>query len=272
MNPGLVALAVAVVAGGIVAVSSRESRVAVLGLTLAGVSAPLIGDPFPDPLALAVRVVATLLGGYLLWVALRGNPVTRGSRLGWPAEAMLAAAAGLAGYGAIRIVAASGGGGGDAGPAALLVALGPREALAAGTALAALAIGPVLVGRDVLRLGMGLTLGVLAAQLVRVGLAGSPSALEQIVTGGLTVAVAAGVATLAVHALRSGGSLEVSGRRRAAAGPSSPAGSGAPATAAPGAGPASAPPGDGDDPPVAPPRPVTSRPRSGVGRRSVPGR
>jgi hypothetical protein len=69
MSPGLAALAVAVVAGGIIAVSSREARVAVLGLILAGVTAPLIGDPLPDPLALASRVIAMVLGGYLLWVA-----------------------------------------------------------------------------------------------------------------------------------------------------------------------------------------------------------
>jgi hypothetical protein len=196
--------------------------------------------------------------------------VTRGSRLGWPVETTFAAAAGLAGYGAIQIVA-GGGAGGEAESAALLVASGPREALAAGTALAALAIGPVLVGRDVLRLGVGLTLGMQAAQLVRVGLAGSPSALEQIVTGGLTVAVAAGVATLAVHAIGSGGSLEVSGRRRAAAGPGSPAASAALGTQ-PGRDAAGKAPDAGDDPPAAPPRPATARPRSGIGRRSVPGR
>ena len=270
MNPGLAVLAVAVVAGGIIAVSSRESRVAVMGLTLAAVTAPLIGDPLPDPLPLAARVVAALLAGYLLWIALRTDPPTRGSRLGWPVEALIAAAAGAAGYGAIRIVTGGGGLGDGSGTGALLE-LGPREALAAGTALGALALGPVLIGRDVLRLGIGLSLGVLAAQLVRLGLAGPPSALEHVVTAGLSVAISAAVATLAAQAIRSGGGLEVTGSPRAAAGPRAAAKPGASARRAgtgTGAGADDAP---LEDPgPDATDRPVT--PRSGVGRRSVPGR
>src|SRR5688572_22147958 len=87
----------------------------------------------PGLAALGVRVVATLLGGYLLWIALRNQPVTRGSRLGWPVEGLFATAGGLAGYGAIRIV--TGGGGGEGTTTALFAALGPAEALAAGTAL-----------------------------------------------------------------------------------------------------------------------------------------
>ncbi len=268
MNPGLAALAVAVVAGGIIAVSTRESRVAVLGLTLCAVTAPLIGDPLPELLPLAVRVIAAMLAGYLLWIAVRQNPPTRGSRLGWPVESLVAVAAGIAGFGAIRFVT----GGDDPGDLpALLVERGPREALAAGTALAVTAAAPILVGRDVLRLGIGLSLGVLAAQLLRVGLAGNPSSLEHIVTAGLTVAVAAAVATLAAQALRSTGGLELSSTGRGAAGPRPewhPDDPGSPGRAA-------EPPAEEDDPPTWPTSdrtrpPVT--PRSGVGRRSVRGR
>ncbi|HEV8490013.1 MAG TPA: hypothetical protein VGQ58_09530 [Candidatus Limnocylindrales bacterium] len=217
MNLLLAAVAIVVVAGGVIAVSSRESRPAILGLTLAAVAAPLVADPLPDMLPLASRLVAAILGGFLLWVAVRGQPATRGSRLGWPVEGLLAAAAAVAGFGAIGIVAP--------GPAAeVLVGAGravvaPREALAAGFATGALAIGPIFAGRDVLRLGTGLVLAVLAAQLVRVGLAGSPSGLEQIVTAGLTVVVAGASATLAANAVQSGRGLEPSTVPRPAAGP-----------------------------------------------------
>jgi hypothetical protein len=217
VNPLLLAAAIVVVAGGVIAVSSRESRPAILGLTLAAVAAPLVADPLPATLPLAARLVGAILGGFLLWVAVRGQPATRGSRLGWPVETLLAAAAAVAGFGAIGIVAP--------GPAAAVLVgaeravIAPREALAAGFAAAALAIGPIFAGRDVLRLGTGLVLAVLAAQLVRVGLAGSPSGLEQIVTAGLTVVVAGTAATLAANAVRSGSGLEPTTAVRPAAGP-----------------------------------------------------
>ncbi|MFL5679001.1 MAG: hypothetical protein ACJ77B_00200 [Chloroflexota bacterium] len=194
MNAGLAALAVAVVAGGVIAVSARESRVAVLGLTLCGITEPLIGDPFPGPLPLAARLVAAILAGYLLWVAVRHQPMTRGSRLGWPVEALGAAAAGVAGYAAA----------GFAGPAA-----GPAEALAAAFALGYLAIGPVVVGNDTLRLAVGLMLVVLAGSVGRVALGGSPPALEQLVLAGLIVAVAGAAGTIAATAVRRGTGLEV---------------------------------------------------------------
>jgi hypothetical protein len=246
MSPGLAALAVAVVVGGIIAVSSREARVAVLGLILAGVTAPLIGDPLPDPLALASRVIAMVLGGYLLWVALRGVHATAGSPLGWPVETLIAAAAAIAGFGAIQLVFLAGPRGlpGAEAPGALFL-LGPREALAAGTALAVLGLAPVLVSRDVLRLGIGLTLGVVAAGLLRVGLAGSPTALEQVVMAGLGLAIAVGTATIARQAIRTGGGLEVGPEVRPAAAPGRPSG-------------------------AEPADHVT--PRSGTGRRSIPGR
>ena len=253
MNLLLAAAAIVVVAGGVVAVSWRESRPAIVGLTLAAVAAPLVADPLPDTLPLAARLVGAILGGFLLWVAVRGQPATRGSRLGWPVEALLASAAAVAGFGAIGIVVP--------GPAAEVLVgaeravIAPREALAAGFATGALAIGPIFAGRDVLRLGTGLVLAVLAAQLVRVGLAGSPSGLEQIVTGGLTVVVAGTAATLAANAVRSGSGLEPSTAARPAAGPRPGRDSPAGATGDPGA----------DE---AVPR---FGPRS-AGRRSLPGR
>jgi hypothetical protein len=82
--------------------------------------------------------------------------------------------------------------------------LGPAEAHATGFALAALAIVPVTTGRDVVRIGLGLVLLLQGALLVRVGLAGNPVTLEQLVTAGLVAALGGSVAALA-HAARSDG-------------------------------------------------------------------
>jgi hypothetical protein len=214
VNLGLAAVAVAIVAGGVIAVSAREARVGVLGLTLCAVTVPLMGGALPEPLPLAARLVAAILAGYLLWMAVRRQPLTRGSTLGWPVEALLAIGAGVAGF------AASG----FAGPAG-----GPPEAEATAFALAALAIGPLLVGRDILRLAIGLVLSVLAGSVGRVALVGSPSPLEQLVLAGLTVAVAGAAGTIARGSIRAGSGLELHLLRRPAAGPADLAGPRGPA-------------------------------------------
>jgi hypothetical protein len=182
VTPWLAALAVAVVAGGVIAVSAREARAAILGLTISGVTAPLLADPPPGTLPLAARLLAAILAGYLLWISVRQRPLTRGSRLGWPVEAMLAAAAAVAGLGAA----------GFAGPAG-----GPPEAEAAAFALGALAIGPILRAADVFRLAIGLLLAVLGAAVGRVALAGTPVPLDHLVIAGLTIVLAAAVGTIA---------------------------------------------------------------------------
>jgi hypothetical protein len=192
VNLWLAALAVAVVAGGVVAVSSRETRAAVLGLTVSGITAPLLADPLPAPLPLAARLIAAILAGYVLLISIRQRPLTRGSRLGWPVEALLAASAGVAGLGAA----------GFGGPAG-----GPAEAEAAAFALGALAIGPILRGADVFRLAIGLVLAVLAASVGHVALAGTPSALDEIVVSGLMIVLATAVATIAHAQARTDPSL-----------------------------------------------------------------
>jgi hypothetical protein len=193
VTPWLTALAVAVVAGGIVAVSAREARVAILGLTICGVTAPLLADPAPAPLPLAARLLAAILAGYLLWISTRQRPLTRGSRLGWPVEALLASAAAVAGLGAA----------GFAGPAG-----GPPEAEAAAFALGALAVGPILRGADVFRLAIGLLLAVLGAGVGRVALAGTAVPLDQLVIAGLTIVLAAAVGTIAHSEARLGAGVQ----------------------------------------------------------------
>ena len=61
-------------------------------------------------------------------------------------------------------------------------ALGPAAASAAGFAVGVLAAAPILTSRDVYRLGIGAMLLLVGGLLVRVGLGGTPSELEQLVT------------------------------------------------------------------------------------------
>jgi hypothetical protein len=189
VNPVLGAIAAAVLAGAVVAVSVREGRYAVVGLAVALVFSPLLTDPFDTPLSIAARLAGGVLAAYLLWIAVRDGGTTGGSRIGWPAEALLAVAAFVVGLGTHGLGA---------------TALGPVEAQAAAFALGALAVVPVTTGRDVLRIGVGLFVLLQAALLLRVGLDGNPSQFEQLVTAGLIAALGGSVAALA-YAARSDG-------------------------------------------------------------------
>ena len=201
MNPALAGVALAITVGAIVAVSVRDARTAVLGLAIALVGAPILADPMADTAALAARVVASVLAVYLLWIAVRdGEWGTSGSHLGWAAEASVAAAAGIVGFGTHGLGAP---------------ALGPSLAQAAGFALAALAVAPLVTGRDVIRIGVGLMLLAHGALLVRVALGGTPTALEELVTAGLVVGLGGAVAILATAASHDGAEgfeLEAEGR------------------------------------------------------------
>lgn len=200
MNPLLTVVALAVVGGGVVAVSSHDARSALLGLVLALVAAPLLADPPPHLLPLAIRIVAAVLAGELVWITIRATSTsTRGSSLGWPVELLVAAAAFVVGWGIADF-------GSDGN--------GPREAMAAGVALAAISLNPMLLGRDTFRIGTGIVLLVLAATVLRVALSGTPGPLEQIVTGGLTVGLGAALAVLCANAFAAAGEFEMPERRR----------------------------------------------------------
>ena len=100
MSVLLAAAAIVTVAGALVAITGRDARIALVGLVVALAAAPFLADPLPGPAALGARVVAALLGGYLLWVVLRETTaITRGSLVGLPAETLAAAAAFVIGYG-----------------------------------------------------------------------------------------------------------------------------------------------------------------------------
>lgn len=185
MNLPLLALAGAVAVAAVVAVSARDGRLVAIGLVGALSLGPLVADPLPDPLAVAARIVAAALAVYIVRAVLREAPPTRGSRLGWPAEAAAAAAAFAAGIGAHAFA-----GGGE----------GPAAAVAGGFALTTLAVAPLADGRDMVRLGIGLLLLVASADLVRTGFVGTPSALEEVVVAGAVVAAGVAAAVLAVGA------------------------------------------------------------------------
>jgi hypothetical protein len=199
VSPFQFGAALALLAGGLVAISARDPRWVAGGLVAALGLAAVLADPLPSLLAVAIRAVAVLLGAELLLVALRtGREGTARSKqisgppLGPVTPALAALAAALVGYTAAGVGS----------PAA-----GPALATAAGLGLATLAVGPLILGRDLVRIGTGVALMATAAELLRAGLAGTPGALEQAVIAGLSVAILATVAVIVAVALRSGNDL-----------------------------------------------------------------
>lgn len=202
MNPALAGLTCVVAAGAVTAVSAREPRVALLGLLVALLGAPLIADPLPGPLSIAARIVAAVLASQLIAIAIRSSSEpTNGTRLGWPVEALAAAAGIVIGFGAHGLGAPG---------------EGPAEAQAAGFAVGVLAVVPIVTGRDVVRLGVGSVLLLTAALLVRQGLDGTPSELEQLATSLLLVGLGGAIGAIVLGARASGGlgiQAEAAGRR-----------------------------------------------------------
>lgn len=189
MNPILAVAALIAIGAAVVAVSARDARTAVLALAVVLLVSPVVADPVATPVGLAARLLGAILGAYLLWIAARddadlsvAHAPTGGSRVGWPAEVLVAASASVVGMAAHGLGA----------PAA-----GPAIASAAGFAIAALAILPVLTGRDVVRVALGCLLLVDAGLLVRAALGGTPGAFEQLLVTVLLVAIAACAAALA---------------------------------------------------------------------------
>ena len=214
MNLALVAIVLAIGAGAVVAVSTREAASAMIGLAVALVAAGLLADPMPSPVILGVRIVAALLAAVLIRWAARGGQ-RQYSPIGWPAAALLATAAAVAGLG-IAVALASigtpvGVGDGDGLGAHAAPFTSSALILASGASLLALGAAPLVHGRPGVRRAIGLVLVAQAALLVRVGLAGPPSELEEITRAGLLVASAAAGSALARAA-----AIAFAGRRDAA--------------------------------------------------------
>jgi hypothetical protein len=199
----LTVAAIVTVAGALVAITGRDARVAVVGLVVTMAAAPFLADPLPNWPALAARVVAALLGGYLLFVVLRDTTaVTRGSLVGLPAETLAAAAAFVVGWGTSGLGSAP---------------IGPAQASAAGFALAVISVAPIVRGADVFRLGVALAVLVTGAELVRVGLAGTPPPLEQLMTAGLTIGLLGTAAVLCISGVAATGGLALRNEPRRSA-------------------------------------------------------
>lgn len=195
MNVALAGLACVVVAGAVVAVSARETRAALLGLLVALLAASLLADPLPGPLPIAARLASAFLACRLIAVSIRDlDEPTSGSRLGWPVEALVAAAAAVIGFGTHGLGAAG---------------AGPAEAQAAGFAIGALAAAPIVSSRDVFRLGVGAVLLLVGGLLVRVGIGGTPTELEQLVTSGLIVGLGGAIGVVILGARAAVGGLAV---------------------------------------------------------------
>lgn len=206
MNFALAGLACVVVAGAVVAVSARETRAALLGLLVALLGAALVADPLPGPLPIAARLASAFLACRIIAVGIRNlDEPTSGSRLGWPVDVLAAAAAAIIGFGTHGLGAPG---------------LGPAEAQGAGFALGVLAASPIVSSRDVFRLGVGAILLVVGGLLVREGIGGTPSELEQLVTSGLVVGLGGAVGVVIIGARAAVGSLAV--RDEPARGPALP--------------------------------------------------
>lgn len=174
IEPAVVA-AVVVVGGGILAVSSRDGRVVAIGLLIAMGAAPLVASSFPQALSVAARIVGAVLAGYLFWAAASGGRISgAGSAIGLASETAVAAAAFAIGL-SVSLV--------DPLP-------GPSVAQAAGLALIVLAVVP-LFGRDVLRVGVGVTLLVLGCTLLTAAWLGETPPLAQLAVASLLVGIAA---------------------------------------------------------------------------------
>jgi hypothetical protein len=193
VNPAVAALAVGAVAGGVLAVTSRDVRSVVLGMLVVLAAAPLIADPWPGPLAALARIAGALLAVRLVIVGVRGLETTVGTPIGWPAATVLAAAAAVAGFASHGLGATP---------------LGPAAAQAAGFGLIVLAVAPLLLARDVLRLGVAAVLLITGAQLVRVALDRPMTDADHLVAALLAVGRGGAVAVIAAAAVAAGG-LEV---------------------------------------------------------------
>lgn len=199
MSLALVAIVLAIGAGAVVAVSTREAAAAAIGLAVALVASALLADPLPSAAILGVRIVAALLCAALIRWAAHGGP-RQYSPLGWPAEALLATAAAIAGLGlavGLATLSTSAGiplgepGAGGPVPTDAGALTGMALTIAAGTSLLALGAAPLVHGQPGVRRAIGRVLVTQAVLLLRVGVAGAPNELEEIARAALLVAAAA---------------------------------------------------------------------------------
>ena len=209
MNPALIAVVLAIGAGAVVAVSTRDGAAAAIGLAVSLVASALLAEPLPPVGVLGVRVVAALLVATLIRSAMRTGP-RQPSPLGWPSEAFLATAGAVAGLGiAVGLAAVAAAGGVLVGPSVGEPgAVGPIDTgsaaltamaltTAAGTSLLTIGLAPFVHGQPGARRAIGLVLITQAVLLLRIGIAGPAVELEEIARAALLVVAGATGAVLA---------------------------------------------------------------------------
>lgn len=207
MTAALAVIAVAVAAGAVVSISARDLRLALIGIAVVAVGSALLVDPLSSPLILAIRIVAALLAVALLWTvvvathdeadawgrrgrrgSVDGDP---GSRLGWPAEALIAVGAAFAGLGIGANITSGGFNTVGVGPTEVTVGFSVASSIAAAAAAClVLGLAPAMFDRSAMRGAIGLLLVVHGAIGLRIALAGAPADLEQLVFACLVIAVA----------------------------------------------------------------------------------
>ncbi len=181
MTPLAIAAGIAVALGAALAGGAREARAAAVGVLFVLCLAPFTSDPLPGGLSLAYRVVAGVLGAFLVLVASRGVRAPAGSPLGLPASLAAAAAAVAAGTGATALG---------------LPAAGSPSSLAAGLACIAMVVAPLVVARDAFRITTGIVVLAAGSTLVRDGIVGTAGPGETLLTGAMLVLLAATGVTL----------------------------------------------------------------------------
>jgi hypothetical protein len=192
------AAALAVTAAAAIAVRTTDARLAVLATTAALLIAPLVADPLPEPLVLALRLVAALLAGYLLLLPVRrASPLLAGLRLGGTAEAVFVVAAFVIGMLATSVASE---------------ATGPVPALGAGFALLLAGLDLLIFVEDGVRLGGGALFALTGAGLIVTAFAGTPADPFEAALGLALVAVAAAATWLALLALGTRGELRFDAR------------------------------------------------------------
>jgi hypothetical protein len=201
--PVLLAAGLGVIAGGGLAVGATGLTGALAGLLGLLVVAPLIADPPPLLLSLAVRIVGALLTVELLWIATHRAPdLRRPLPLGLPAVLL----AGLGGA-IVGLALPSGGRSSDAGTgaAAVLPVLGTLIGdidLAAITRAAAIGLGIVglaaVFGRGPLcTIAIGAAVLLTGAELLVVGSLGPLTPLEHLLIAITQVSIAGAALAIA---------------------------------------------------------------------------
>ena len=201
MSPVFAAVALALAAAAVVAVSARDARLALVGVAVILMASPFLADSLPPVSTLATRIVAGALAAWLLRAAIsptppgavseRREPVLSGSRTGWPTEGLLALAGWVVGLSLSLNLAALNPAGSGASPVDPMSAVDASAmATATGLAMIVVAVVPALWAWDGFRTAVGMILLVQGVELFRTGVAGAAGNLEQLAGAVLTIAVA----------------------------------------------------------------------------------